>query len=79
MLTPARSDVPIAQWAAHALYGPLLRHGVRVYEYQPRVLHAKTLLVDDAWGTVGTANPTLTLSALALRAVDEIRRTLQEV
>lgn len=56
VLTPAKSDVPLAQWAARALYSGLLRHGVRVYEYQPRVLHAKTLLVDDAWASVGTAN-----------------------
>jgi len=56
VLTPAKSDVPLAQWAARALYSGLLRHGVRVYEYQPRVLHAKTLLVDEAWASVGTAN-----------------------
>jgi cardiolipin synthase A/B len=56
VLTPAKSDVPIAQWAAHALYSALLKHGVRVYEYQPRVLHAKTLLVDAGWASVGTAN-----------------------
>ncbi|HKS56506.1 MAG TPA: phospholipase D-like domain-containing protein [Steroidobacteraceae bacterium] len=56
VLTPAKSDVPLAQWAARALYSSLLRHGVRVYEYQPRVLHAKTALVDNAWATIGTAN-----------------------
>lgn len=56
VLTPARSDVPIAQWAARALYGTLLKRGVHVYEYQSRVLHAKTLLVDDAWAAVGSAN-----------------------
>lgn len=56
VLTPAKSDVPLAQWAARAVYSGLLRHGVRVYEYQPRVLHAKTVLVDDAWASVGTAN-----------------------
>ena len=56
VLTPAKSDVPLAQWAARALYSGLLRHGVRVYEYQPRVLHAKTALVDNAWASIGTAN-----------------------
>jgi cardiolipin synthase len=56
VLMPAKSDVPISQWAAHALYRGMLRNGVRLYEYQPRVLHAKTLLVDDAWATIGTAN-----------------------
>jgi cardiolipin synthase len=56
VLTPARNDVPIAQWAARALYSGLLKQGVRLFEYEPRILHAKTLLVDDAWGAVGTAN-----------------------
>ena len=55
-LVPGKSDVRIAQWASRAAYAPLLAAGVRIYEYQPRVLHAKTVLVDDTWGTVGTAN-----------------------
>ncbi len=46
----------IAQWAARAAYAPLLRAGVRIYEYLPRMLHAKTIVVDDQWTCVGTAN-----------------------
>jgi cardiolipin synthase len=34
----------------------MLEAGVRIWEYQPRVLHAKTALVDRGWATVGTAN-----------------------
>jgi len=30
--------------------------GVKIYRYQPGFLHAKTLLVDDRWSAVGTAN-----------------------
>lgn len=56
VLLPARSDVSIAQWAARAHYAGLLRHGVRVHEYQPRMLHAKTLVVDNGWAAVGTGN-----------------------
>ncbi len=56
VLMPAKNDVPISQWASRALYRGMLRNGIRLYEYQPRVLHAKTLLVDDAWATIGTAN-----------------------
>lgn len=56
LLVPGKSDVPLAQWAARAAYSRLLSHGVRIYEYAPRVLHAKTLLVDAHWATVGTAN-----------------------
>lgn len=56
LLVPALSDVKLAQWAARAAYSRLLAAGVRIFEYQPRVLHAKTLVVDGAWGYVGTAN-----------------------
>lgn len=56
LLVPGKSDVPLAQWAARASYAWLLACGVRIYEYTPRVLHAKTLLVDADWATVGTSN-----------------------
>jgi cardiolipin synthase len=56
LLVPGKNDVALAQWASRAVYSPLLAAGVRIFEYQPRVLHAKTALVDRDWGTVGTAN-----------------------
>ncbi|NIR30836.1 MAG: phosphatidylserine/phosphatidylglycerophosphate/cardiolipin synthase family protein [Gammaproteobacteria bacterium] len=56
VLVPHRSDVRMARWAAPAAYADLLRHGVRVHAYLPRVLHAKTAVIDGNWGTVGTAN-----------------------
>lgn len=56
LLVPGKSDVAVAQWAARAAYSRLLASGVRIFEYFPRVLHAKTILVDSAWSTVGTAN-----------------------
>jgi cardiolipin synthase len=56
LLLPGHSDVPLAQWAGHALYAPMLAAGVRIFEYGGRVLHAKTALADDGWATVGTAN-----------------------
>lgn len=56
LLVPGISDVAIVQWAAHAAFAPLLRAGVRIYEYQPRVLHAKTAVIDGEWSTLGTAN-----------------------
>lgn len=56
LLVPGKSDVPLAHWAARAAYSRLLSAGVRIFEYLPRVLHAKTLLVDSRWATVGTAN-----------------------
>jgi cardiolipin synthase len=56
LLLPGKSDVPIARWAARAAYRKLLSAGIRIYEYQPRVLHAKTAVVDGVVATVGTAN-----------------------
>lgn len=56
LLVPRKNDVRIAQWAAYAAYEPLLHAGVKIYEYLPRMLHAKTVVIDGAWGTVGSAN-----------------------
>lgn len=46
----------VAHWAARAAYRELLSAGLRIFEYHPRVLHAKTAVVDGAVATVGTAN-----------------------
>ena len=56
ILVPRHSDVRLVQWASRAAYRALLHAGVKVLEYRPRVLHAKTMVVDSAWCTVGTAN-----------------------
>jgi cardiolipin synthase len=56
IVTAGRSDVPIARWAGRAIYGRLLRAGVRIFEYGDRVLHAKSATADGVWYTVGTAN-----------------------
>ena len=55
VLLPGRCDVPLAGAAARSYYPALLRGGVRVFHYEPSMLHAKTLVVDDAC-VVGTAN-----------------------
>lgn len=56
LLVPCKSDVPIVQWAAHAVYAGLLEAGVRIYEYLPRPLHAKTAVIDGEWSIVGSSN-----------------------
>ncbi len=55
LLLPGHTDVPPVRWASLTYYPRLLRAGCRIFEYQGRVLHAKTLLVDD-WGLVGSSN-----------------------
>ncbi|WP_422317721.1 phospholipase D-like domain-containing protein [Prosthecobacter sp.] len=47
LLLPGKSDVPLLQVAARALYSGFLRRGAQIHEYQPQVLHAKVLIVDD--------------------------------
>jgi cardiolipin synthase len=51
-----RTDVRSTYFAARARYEELLEGGVRVFEYLPSTLHAKTMVVDGVWGTVGTMN-----------------------
>ena len=56
LILPSISDVPWVRWASRAIYPKLLNAGVRVFEYQPRVLHAKTLVMDERWALVGSTN-----------------------
>ncbi len=51
-----RTDVRAARLAARSRYERLLAAGVRVFEYQPSTLHAKTFVVDGRWSSVGTMN-----------------------
>ena len=56
VLVPRNSDSRIVTAAARSYFDELMRVGIRIYEYQPRMLHAKTLLVDDDYVQIGTAN-----------------------
>ena len=47
VILPGKSDVPLSQWAGRSLYRRLLRAGVRIFEYQPQILHTKLILIDD--------------------------------
>jgi len=55
LVLPGKSDVPIAKLAAESLYGRMVRAGLRVFEYQPQVLHGKLFVIDDAV-YVGSSN-----------------------
>ena len=56
LLLPGKCDVAFIRHAAHGTYAKLLRAGVRIFEYQPAVLHSKTMVVDGQIGVVGSAN-----------------------
>lgn len=51
-----RTDVNIVRLAGRASYDILLEAGVRMYEWQPSTLHAKTFVVDGEWLTIGSMN-----------------------
>ncbi len=56
ILVPKDNDIRFVGAAARSYYGELLRVGVRIFEYRPSMLHAKTMVVDGAWSIVGSAN-----------------------
>lgn len=51
-----KTDVRVARLAAHGRYDALLAAGVRIYEYEPTTLHAKTFVADGVWSSIGTMN-----------------------
>ena len=56
LLVPKMSDSKLVTWAARSYFDRLLAAGVCIYEYGPRMLHTKALLVDDEIAMIGTAN-----------------------
>jgi cardiolipin synthase len=51
-----KSDVKTTWYAGRARYEELLRGGVRIYEYVPTMMHAKSMVVDALWSTIGSMN-----------------------
>jgi cardiolipin synthase len=56
VLVPAVIDHNLVRQASRAQFGDLLRAGVEIYEYTPALLHAKTMVIDGVWATVGSTN-----------------------
>lgn len=52
----AATDVRSTWYASRARYEELLCAGVRIFEYRPVMMHAKTLVVDGQWAAVGSMN-----------------------
>ncbi len=52
----AATDVRTVRLAGRAWYETLLAAGVRVYEWQPSTMHARTFVVDGVWVTIGSMN-----------------------
>ena len=56
LLLPATSNHVVADWLSRGYYGEMLAAGVRIFQFQGAMVHAKTSTIDGRWSTVGTAN-----------------------
>jgi cardiolipin synthase len=56
LIVPKRSDSRVVSAAARSYFDALLKAGVKVYEYGPRMLHTKALLVDEDLALIGSSN-----------------------
>ena len=50
------TDVPVTRYAGRSNFEQLLESGIRIYEYSPSMVHAKTFVIDGVFATVGTMN-----------------------
>jgi len=56
LLVPGSSDLPLIRNLSRIGYRELLRSGVRIYEWDGPMLHAKTIVCDDRWVRIGSSN-----------------------
>jgi cardiolipin synthase len=50
------NDLPVTKAGGRSKFGELLRAGVKIFEYQPTMMHSKTMVVDGLFATVGSTN-----------------------
>jgi cardiolipin synthase len=57
VLVPGRlADQRLVRLASRRMYRELFHAGIRLFEYRPAMMHAKVLVVDNAWAVIGTTN-----------------------
>ena len=56
VIVPGVSDIEVVRHASRAVWGRLMRHGVRIYEWTKNMLHTKSAVIDGRWSTIGTFN-----------------------
>lgn len=69
LLVPGSSDIPLVAGMSRSGYRPLLAAGVRVFEWNGSMLHAKTAVADGQWARVGSSNLNIA-SWLSNREID---------
>jgi cardiolipin synthase A/B len=55
-LTPGKIDHNVVRAASRRGFGRLLEGGIEIFEYQAALLHAKTMVIDGVWATIGSTN-----------------------
>src|SRR5918995_487352 len=75
LLMPGSSDLPLIRNLSRIGYRDLLRTGVRIYEWDGPMLHAKTIVCDDRWVRIGSSN----LNASSLLGNYEVDVLIEDV
>ena len=75
ILVPGRHmDHPWVRLSSRRLFRPLLDAGIRLYEYQPSMIHQKLMIVDQLWAVVGTTN----FDMLSFEYLDEVNIAIRD-
>jgi cardiolipin synthase len=56
LLLPAKTDSNLVYYASRSYYDELLSAGIKIYEREDALLHAKTGMIDSVWSTIGSTN-----------------------
>lgn len=74
LLPGTHMDHPWVRLSSRRLFRPLLDAGIRLFEYQPSMIHQKLMIVDHLWTVVGTTN----LDMLSFEYLDEINLAVRD-
>jgi cardiolipin synthase len=72
IILPDITDSALADYAGQYFYSKLLQSGVKLYRRKNALLHAKTLVIDDVWSTVGSTN----MDFLSFSSNDEVNAVI---
>lgn len=56
LLPGEKMESMFVRYATRNLWGPLLEAGIRIHEYDKTMYHAKAVIIDESWATIGSAN-----------------------